>query len=179
VPRPQPNPAASFGEAVLAEVDALYNFALRLTGRPADAEDLVQESVTRAIAAQAQFRPHTSLRSWLFRILRNLHIDGVRRARGSPFAATLSSDEAGADAVPAELLRGDAELEQLRGLVAEDIEAALGELNEEARSVILLDFEGFSEAEIALVMGTAQGTVKSRLSRARAQLRSKLAGYSK
>jgi RNA polymerase sigma-70 factor (ECF subfamily) len=179
VPREQATRSTRFTEGVLAEVDALYNFAYRLTRSQAEAEDLVQDTFARAIAAESQFQADSNLRSWLFRILRNAHVDALRRVRRSPFASADTELEASSEFAEREPLRGDAEIEQLRGLVAEEIEAALATLSEEARTVILLDLEGFSEAEIALVMATAPGTVKSRLSRARALLRAKLAEYAK
>jgi RNA polymerase sigma-70 factor (ECF subfamily) len=74
-------------------------------------------------------------------------------------------------------LRGDEELERMRGLVAREIQDAIGLLREEQRTAILLDLEGLSEEEMASVLGCAAGTVKSRLSRARAALRMRLADY--
>jgi RNA polymerase sigma-70 factor, ECF subfamily len=76
-----------------------------------------------------------------------------------------------------EPLRGDAELERLRGVVTTEIQAALDALGEDARAIILFDLEGFTETELAETLGCAVGTVKSRLSRARAILRDRLQDY--
>jgi RNA polymerase sigma-70 factor (ECF subfamily) len=81
------------------------------------------------------------------------------------------------EAPATEWLRDDLELDRLRKVVAGEIEQALLTLTEEGRSVILLDIEGLSEREIADVMACAVGTVKSRLSRARAALRQRLQDY--
>jgi RNA polymerase sigma-70 factor (ECF subfamily) len=162
----------------LAYLDALYRVARRLTRRPADADDLVQETYARALRGAARFTPGTDLRAWLFRVMRNAFLDGRRReARAPPVDAEADPDLAEASATAPAPLRGDAELERLRRVVGEEIEEALRALSEEARTVVLLDVEGLGEAEIAEVMGCAPGTVKSRLSRARAALRARLAEY--
>jgi RNA polymerase sigma-70 factor, ECF subfamily len=171
--------SSTFAKQVLEHVDALHSFAYRLTRNRSEAEDLVQETFTRAVAARATFRSDTNLRSWLFRILRNAHIDALRRARRAPLGHGNLEPELSSDDIASELLRGDIEVDRLRRIVADDIEAALFELNDEARRAILLDLEGFTEAEIAEVLGCAPGTVKSRLARARASLRLKLAEYAK
>jgi RNA polymerase sigma-70 factor (ECF subfamily) len=166
--------------AALEHADALYRVARRLTGRDEDAEDLVQETFARALGSRSQYAPGTNLRAWLFRILRNVHIDRYRRSRSSPLHALSSHDDDVDVAVsPCDPLRGDEELDRLRGVVAEDIEAALARLSVDARAVILLDLEGLTETELAEALGCTLGTVKSRLSRARAALRVGLRDYSR
>ncbi|HZZ84854.1 MAG TPA: sigma-70 family RNA polymerase sigma factor [Anaeromyxobacteraceae bacterium] len=171
-----PDPDALAREA-LAHADALYGYARHLCGNAAEAEDLVQETYARALRGREGIHADASLRAWLFTILRNAFLSARRHDGRGAAAQALHAGEP--DPAEDEWLRGDLELERLRRLVSEEIEAALGELSEEARTVILLHLEGFSEAEIAEVAGCAAGTVKSRLSRARAALRVRLAHYAR
>ncbi len=168
------------GREALAYVDALHNFARYLSGNDADAQDLVQETYARALSAADQFTPGTNLKGWLFRILRNAFISQYRRRRHNPTVGGLDTIDPLGQGVPQEdWLRDDIDLDRLRNLVAEDIEKALMSLSEEARSVILLDLEGQTEAEVAEILGCAVGTVKSRLARARAALRRRLMDYAR
>ena len=156
---------SSLATDALAHLDALFHVARYLTGDDASAEDLVQQTYVRALEAATQFQRGTNLRAWLMRILRNAFIDQTRRDKHAA-RADLDDDVADEKAEP---LRTD--------LAAADIERALLELAPDARAVILLDLEGLSETELADAMECAPGTIKSRLSRARATLRKRLAAY--
>ncbi|HUM17456.1 MAG TPA: sigma-70 family RNA polymerase sigma factor [Candidatus Nitrosotalea sp.] len=170
--------AGGLGREALAYADTLYNLARYLTRSPTDAEDLVQETYARALNAAHQYTPGTNLKAWLFRILRNTFLSQYRHERHNPTVGGLDTvGPASPGPEPAQWLRGDLELDRLRKVVGEEIERALMSLSEEARTVILLDLEGLTEAEVAVVVGCAVGTVKSRLSRARAALRTLLKDY--
>jgi RNA polymerase sigma-70 factor (ECF subfamily) len=159
----------------LAHADALYNFARWLARDSVEAEDLVQETYARALAAAQRFEPGSNLKAWLFRILRNAFID--RRRRSQREASPAYAEELEAEGELAQSTVSELQLDQIRALVAEDVSAAVQSLPESFRTVILLDLEGMTEAEVASVLGCATGTVKSRLSRARAVLRERLAAY--
>ena len=170
-------PSPNLPAAAIEQLDALYRLARHLTGDEQAGQDLVQDTYARAMETPGQFTPGTNVRAWLFRILRNLHIDRWRSQRTKPALAELTDDEPGeADREP---LRGDHDLQRLRRVVASDIEAALRTLSIDARTIILLDLEGFNESELAEILGCTLGTVKSRLSRARAALRQRLHDYAR
>ena len=171
---------AGLGRDALAYADTLHNLARYLTRSETDAEDLVQETYVRALAAAGQFTPGTNLKAWLFRILRNTFISQYRRQRNNPTVGGLDTVDSGALG-PAEenWLLGDIELDRLRKVVAGDIERALMSLSEDARTVILLDLEGLTETEVTEVVSCPVGTVKSRLARARAALRQELRDYAR
>ena len=172
--------AGGLGREALAYADTLYNLARYLTHSPTDAEDLVQETYARALTAAHQYTPGTNLKAWLFRILRNTFVSQYRRQRHDPTIGGLDTvDAASQGAADEPWLRDDLELDRLRKVVAAEIEAALMTLSEEARTVILLDLDGLSEVEVSEVLGCPVGTVKSRLSRARAALRLRLRDYAR
>jgi RNA polymerase sigma-70 factor (ECF subfamily) len=175
-PRPR---APGRAKETLVHADALYNLARYLTRDPNDAEDLVQETFERALRAWDQREPDTNVKAWLFRILRNAFISRYRQGLRRPAFELYDTTEESPEAAIGEGsgTPGGAEPEQMRRIVSSEIEAALQTLSDDARTVILLDLEGFTESEVALVVGCAVGTVKSRLNRARAALRLKLADY--
>ena len=173
VGRPDPagpaDPGASLAEQALAHVDELYGLARHLCATPSDAEDLVQETYARALGGVARLAPDSNLRAWLFRILRNCFIDQARRKK-----IVLEIADDGVAERSASEVWDTAALDQLRYLAAADLERALATLSVELRFIVLLDAQGFHEAEIADIARCAPGTVKSRLFRARARLRAAL-----
>jgi RNA polymerase sigma-70 factor (ECF subfamily) len=162
--------AARLVREALAYADGLHNLASHLSQNAAQAEDLVQETYARALGAAAQFEEGSNLRAWLYRILRNTFIDLYRREQRA-------RTEGGLDTVVDDRAAGlgdGGEPGQIRAVVGHEIEQAMMALTDDARMAVLLDLEGWSEAEIAEALECAPGTVKSRLFRARAVLRERL-----
>lgn len=179
---------SSFEAEALPHLDAVYRFALRLTGGSApDAEDLVQETFLRAYRAWEQYTPGTSAKSWLFTICRNTflrHRDRERR-RDEIVEQVAREREAEAPAGPAGELplfmpaaQDDPEGELFRNMIDASILDAIERLPHDFRdAVVLSDLEGLSYAEVAAVLGIPVGTVKSRLFRGRRLLQKELYAY--
>ena len=162
-----------FEATALPYLDVVYDSALRLTGEPAAAQDLTQETFLRAYRSFASFRPGSNCRAWLLRIAYNTFCTEYRRRGRLPEAQPL---EDGSDPLD-QLATGESDPEEavLRLLDHEALHRALTQLPEGFRmAVVLVDIHGLSCAEAAEVMGTPRGTVLSRLHRARARLRALL-----
>lgn len=174
IPGVPPSPeAVLFEEMVTSHLDPLYRTALRLTGRPQDAEDLVQETYLRAWRSLHTYRPGTNPKAWLFRILHNAHID---RYRASTRTVQTVDEMEGQD--PAFVVHETPESVVLSGVMDAEIRQALMALPEVFRScLILADLEGFSYQEIADILAIPRGTVMSRLFRGRRAMRRALATY--
>ena len=171
--------AARFERDVAPFVQSLYGGALRMTRNPTDAEDLVQEAMLKAFAAFGSFTEGTNLKAWLFRILTNTYINQYRKKQRAPLQTSADEltdgqlNEAGEN-----LGMRSAEAEAMAKLADGEIVDALAALPDDFRmAVYLVDIEGFSYKEAAEIMDTPVGTVMSRLSRGRKQLRELLREY--
>lgn len=167
---------ADFERDAMPLAPQLYAAAMRMTRNPADAEDLVQETMLKAYRAYDSFAEGTNLKAWLYRILTNTYINKYRKDQRRPKETDLADVEdlylyrrIGAED-SAEMARS-AEDRLLDGLVESDIKEALEALPENFRiPVLLADVEGFSYKEIAEILDVPIGTVMSRLHRGRKQL---------
>src|SRR5688572_29941615 len=170
---PAPGADDPFTTEALSYVDSLYGTALRLTRRPADAEDLVQDTYLKAFRAAAQFTRGTNLKAWLFTILHNTFRNMRRHDGRNPVDVDSETVEQAADVVAQEHTP-----EQLltRDTLDVDLQAALDGLPDAFRQAVWLrDVEEFSYAEIARIVGVPIGTVMSRISRGRRLLYERLA----
>lgn len=165
-----------FEREALVHLDMLYNVALRLTGSSADAEDLVQDTVTRAYRSWDKYEPGTNARAWLIAIMRNTFINRFRSERRRPTAVEFDSVEE--FAVFETVQDVDPEGTFFRYIVDDEVKRAVQDLPEEFRiPIVLSDVEGLSYAEIAEALDLPIGTVKSRLFRARRRLQRRLFEY--
>jgi RNA polymerase sigma-70 factor (ECF subfamily) len=147
-------------EAVAAEIPRLRRYARALLGDDGEADDLIQDTLERALARLPQWRNGDNPRKWLFSILHNLHVDGLRRKSRRPPHVGLESVGADQSAPAAD------------GASGRDLDNALQLLSVEQRQVVLLvGLEGLSYAETAEVLDIPVGTVMSRLARGRDRLR--------
>jgi RNA polymerase sigma-70 factor (ECF subfamily) len=172
---------AKFEKEAVPHMDAVHNFALRLTGDEDDADDLVQETYMKAFRFFDKFESGTNCKAWLFRILKNSFINDYRKQTKEPnkvdyddvqnFYENIKSDEVDSRHY---------ELDAFSNLLDDDVSKAIAELPEDFRTVIILnDIEGFTYEEIADFVDIPVGTVRSRLHRARKMLYVQLFDYAK
>lgn len=153
---------SDFARLLEAEIPRLRRYARALTRDIARADDLVQSCLCRAVAKQHLWQPGTDLRAWLFTILHNQHVNDVRRSVREGVSVAVEEMAPMLTVAPS----------ALAALELRDLEAAIARLPQEQRQVILLvGLEGMRYEEVALILRVPIGTVRSRLSRGRDELR--------
>lgn len=176
-----PDSNSGFENEALPHLDAVYRFALRLSGSADEAEDLVQETFLRAFRAWGQYEQGTKAKSWLFTICRNVFLRGRERSHRHEEIVSEKADRTGPNPVNpvwVSVAGVDPEGEFFDSIVDEQILEAIDELPEEYRMTVLLsDLEGLTYQEIADLTDVPVGTVKSRLFRGRRRLQKVLYEY--
>jgi RNA polymerase sigma-70 factor (ECF subfamily) len=173
-----PPPAESFEVELLGQLDTLYSVSCRMTRSTAEAEDLVQDTVVKAMRSRDQYEPGTNLKAWLLRILTNTYINRYNRGglerdlMNGPDIESLTDGWMSATTMRA---MRDPETQALSPLVEAEVQRALDDLPAEFRlAVVLSDIEELSYKEISDAMGCPIGTVMSRLHRGRRMLQKSL-----
>lgn len=168
-----------FEKEAVPHMDALYNYALKMTGDSDDANDLIQETYLKAYRFWDKFEKGTNCKAWLFRILKNTYINEYRKQTKEPDKVDYEDVEEFYETIKD--AHSDAailEKDLFDNLLDDDVSAAISSLPEDFRTVILLcDIEGYTYEEIADFIDCPVGTVRSRLHRARKMLFTKLYGY--
>ena len=158
----------SIGEMYANQIPRLRRYARALTRNKEAAEDLVQDCLERAWRKSHRWEPGTNLQSWLFTVMHNVYVNGLRKNR-------LQTEPLDPDS-----LEGSRENTPDAALDLRDLKTGLGELHPEQREVlVLVCVEGMSYAQVAGITGVPIGTVMSRLHRARQHLRRWLAADQK
>jgi RNA polymerase sigma-70 factor (ECF subfamily) len=161
---------SQFEWIVLKYQDRIYNLCRYLLGNPQDAEDAAQDVFIKAYRKLKDFRPESSLYTWLYRIGVNTCLDHKRKFRPEPL-----KDQSSAEYLPS--AEPSPERHYQSKEIGQAIQTALEQLSGNSRAIIVLrEVEGLSYEEIAEVLDTSVGTVKSRISRTREELRRLLGG---
>ncbi len=164
---------------MLPHLDAVYNFALKLTANENDAEDLVQDTIVKAFRFFSSYEKGTNAKGWLFRILKNSYINNYRKESKRPARVDYDEIEPFYETIRSEQSNTtDLESTMFGAMMDDDISTALSRLPEDFRTVVLLcDVESFSYEEIANMLDVPIGTIRSRLHRGRNLLKAELSDY--
>jgi len=170
--------APGFEALAMPLLDGLYRLARTLAGQESDAQDLVQATCLKAMERFDSFEPGSNCRAWMMRIMRNTWIDQLRHRKMAGPTLALEEELLPARQEPADP-SGPSALEDMLDQFSDDeVIHALMELPQIQRAALFLsDVEGLDQREVADVMDLPVGTVKSRVSRARAVLREKLEAH--
>ena len=170
-----------FESEFLPHIDAMYNFAYRITYDEDTAKDLLQDTYYKAFKFINSFQQGTNAKAWLFRILKNSFINEFRKKNKEPSMVDYQDVETyyNSDDVN-EVITSDLRVEFLQDMIGDEVSNALNALAVDFRIVIILcDLEGFTYEEMSKILDIPIGTVRSRLHRARNLLRERLKTYAK
>ncbi|QSE97816.1 sigma-70 family RNA polymerase sigma factor [Fulvivirga lutea] len=168
-----------FDQEFMPHINAMYNFAFRLTFDEDDAKDLVQDTYLKAYRFINSFEKGTNAKAWLFRIMKNSFINDFRKKSKEPAKVDYQEVETfyNSDDVD-KAITSDLRVEAVQDMMGDEISNALNSLDVDFRTVIILcDLEGFKYDEMAKILDIPIGTVRSRLHRARNLLKEKLRDY--
>jgi RNA polymerase sigma-70 factor (ECF subfamily) len=166
----------AFEKEALPHLDTVYRVALRFTGEPAKAQDLVQDTMFKAFRSWHRYQPGTNVRAWLLTILRNTFINEYRREKQRGPTVDIATAET--FSLFNEVQEEDPEGRFFNQIVDDEVLRAIDALPDEFRETLVLsDLEGMTYQEIAEVTKVPVGTVKSRLFRARRALQRRLYDY--
>jgi RNA polymerase sigma factor (sigma-70 family) len=171
-----------FNKEFMPHIDAMYNFAYRLTNDEDDANDLIQDTYLKAFRFINSFQEGTNAKAWLFRILKNSFINDYRKKSKEPSKVDYQEVETVYNSVEDAEYESttDLRLESVQDMIGDEVALALNGLPIDFRTVIILcDIEGFTYEEMAKILDIPIGTVRSRLHRARNLLKEKLRSYAK
>ncbi len=170
-----------FDREAIPHMDILYNYALRMTANPDDANDLVQETYLKAYRFWDKYEKGTNIRAWLFRIMKNSYINRYRKETKEPETVDYNDIQNFYNTIRYESSDSNDLQEKIcGGLLEDDVARAIESLPEDFRTVVILcDIEGLSYEEIADFVDCPIGTVRSRLHRGRKMLRDKLLSYAR
>jgi len=168
-----------FEKEFFPHVNAMYNFAYRLTFDEDDAKDLVQDTFMKAYRFINSFQQGTNAKAWLFRILKNSFINDFRKKSKQPTKVDYQEVESYYNSEKVDSpITSDLRVESVQHMIGDEISNALNSLEVDFRTVIILcDLEGFKYDEMAKILDIPIGTVRSRLHRARNLLKEKLRDY--
>lgn len=170
----------AFAQLVEANQGRIYNLTLRMTGNPEDAADVTQEAFLSAWRALPNFQGESSFATWMYRLASNATIDFLRREKRRREHTPSVSIDAESEGQKLEIsdIRYSPEASLERAELRAAIERGLSELSDAHRAVLILrELEGLSYQEIARTLDLEEGTVKSRIARARLELRKLLLSY--
>ena len=170
---------AVFEKEFFPHLNAMYNFAYRLTFDEDDAKDLVQDTFMKAYRFINSFQQGTNAKAWLFRILKNSFINDFRKKSKQPAKVDYQEVESYYNSEKVDKpITSDLRVESVQHMIGDEISNALNSLEVDFRTVIILcDLEGFKYDEMAKILDIPIGTVRSRLHRARNLLKEKLREY--